>query len=205
MVARRATLRENREVITDAERAALLRRAEAAPKVHGRPSTVFHYSEDATIKRFTPHVAPSNPSHPPAVWAIDAEHAPLYWFPRHCPRISVWAYDNEQQDRLSELFHTDASRVSAAETAWLDAMRSAHVYEYRFEASQFAPWAEADGQYISGDGVYPDHVEVLDDLLGLHAANDVELRFTPKLGTLMDAMLASGLPFSFVRIRDARR
>jgi hypothetical protein len=33
----------------------------------------------------------------------------------------------------------------------------------------------------------------------------VELRFTPKLGSLMDRMLGSGLPFSFVRIRDARR
>lgn len=192
-------------MITDAERAELLRRAEAAPKVHSRPRAVFHYSEDGTIKRFTPQVAPSNPSHPPAVWALDAEHAPLYWFPRFCPRISVWAYDAEQQARLSELFHTDASRICAAETAWLDAMKSAHIYEYRFDASQFAPWAEADGQYISGDVVYPDHVEVLDDLLGLHATNDVELRFTPKLGTLMDAMLASGLPFSFVRIRDARR
>ncbi len=192
-------------MITDAERAELLRRAESAPKFHSRPRAVFHYSEDGNIKRFTPQVAPSNPSHPPAVWALDAEHAPLYWFPRFCPRISVWAYDAEQQARLSELFHTDASRICAAETAWLDEMRSAQIYQYRFDAGQFAPWAEADGQYISGDVVYPERVEVLDDLLGLHAANDVELRFTPKLGTLMDAMLASGLPFSFVRIRDARR
>jgi hypothetical protein len=84
-------------------------------------------------------------------------------------------------------------------------MRTTRVYEYRFDAGQFAPWAEGDGQFISGDVVYPEHVEVLDDLLGLHAANDIELRFTPKLGSLMDAMLASGLPFSFVRIRDARR
>jgi hypothetical protein len=84
-------------------------------------------------------------------------------------------------------------------------MRTARVYRYRFDAANFAPWASADGQYISGDVVQPDGVDVLDDLLALHAEADVELRFTPKLGRLMDQMLASGLPFSFVRIRDARR
>jgi hypothetical protein len=192
-------------VITDAERAELFRQAEVAARRHGRPEVVYHYSEDGSIKRFTPHEAPSNPRHPPAVWALDQAHAPLYWFPRHCPRISVWAVDDEQQQRLSEVFHTEASRICAAETSWIDAMASARLYEYHFDGELFAPWAEADGQYISGDEVVPMHVEVLDDLLGLHAAHDVELRFTPRLGTLMDAMLASRLPFSFVRIRDALR
>jgi hypothetical protein len=192
-------------VITEVERQALIRKANAAPKVHGRPDTVFHYSEDGSIKRFTPHIPPSNPSHPPAVWALDAFHAPLYWFPRNCPRVSVWAYDREQRERLSALFQTEATRVCAVETGWLDEIRSARVYEYRFDASRFAPWAEADGQYVSGDVVYPDDVVVIDDLLARHAAAEVELRFTPRLGHLMDAMLASGLPFSFVRIRDALR
>lgn len=192
-------------MITDAERDELLRRANAAPKVHGRPDSLFHYSEDGAIKRFAPHVPPSNPSHPPAVWAIDAAHAPLYWFPRNCPRISVWAYDREQRVRLGELFETEADRICAAETAWLDEIRNARVYEYRFDAAQFAPWAEADGQYVAGNVVYPDEVELIDDLLARHAAADVELRFTPRLGRLMDAVLASGLPFSFVRIRDALR
>ena len=198
-------MRDNHIVISDAERDELIRRAEATPKVHGRPAVVYHYSEDGTITRFTPQRAPSNPSHPPAVWTIDAEHAPLYWFPRHCPRISVWAYDDEQQQRLSELFQTEASRVCATETIWIDPMRAAHLYEYRFDAARFAPWAGADGQYIVGEVVRPDEVVVLDDLLSLHADAEVELRFTPKLGRLMDEMLASGLPFGFVRIRDARR
>ena len=51
----------------------------------------------------------------------------------------------------------------------------------------------------------PIEVVEIGDLLALHAAADVELRITPKLGTLMDRILASGLPFSFVRLRDARR
>ena len=198
-------MRDNRSVITDAEREELLRRSQVTPRRHGRPDVVYHYSDDGSIKRFAPHLAPSNPRHPPAVWALDADHAPLYWFPRHCPRISVWANGAEQRARLSELFHTEATRICAVETSWLDAIRTARIYEYHFDGELFAPWAEADGQYISGEVVHPLRVEMYDDLLALHASHDVELRFTPRLGTLMDAMLASQLPFSFVRIRDARR
>ena len=75
---------------------------------------------------------------------------------------------------------------------------------YAFDSAPFVPWAEAEGQYISTEVAYPRSVDVLDDLLGMHAEAEVELRITPTLGTLMDRMLASGLPFGFVRIRDAR-
>jgi hypothetical protein len=193
-------------VLTDHERSQLVQRAsDASPVHHPDVTTVFHYSEDGSIRRFTPHIPPTNPSHPPAVWAIDEAHSPLYWFPRHCPRISVWANDADQQAVLSELFATEASRICAVESQWLDRIRRAHIYRYAFAGAPFAPWAEADGQYIAGEVVYPERVDVLDDLMALHAEAEVELRFTPYLGHLMDRMLASGLPFSFVRIRDARR
>jgi hypothetical protein len=168
---------------------------------------VFHFSEDGSITRFSPHVPPSNPGHPPAVWAIDDDHAPLYWFPRHCPRVSVWANDADEREVLAAQFETDARRICAAETRWLDRIRACRLYRYEFDRSRFRPWDEADGngQYIASEVVEPVDVVALDDLLALHAAADVELRITPKLGTLMDRILASGLPFSFVRLRDARR
>ena len=50
---------------------------------------LFHFSHDPSIERFTPHVPATNPSQSPSVWAIDAEHAPLYWFPRNCPRVTA--------------------------------------------------------------------------------------------------------------------
>lgn len=192
-------------MITDDERAELVRRADAEPKVHGRPTAVYHFSEDSTRRRFAPHVPPSNPSHPPAVWAIDEDHAPLYWFPRSVPRVSVWAYDPEQQRVLSERFGTEAHRVIAAEQRCLDEIRAARIYRYTFDATQFEPWEHADGQYIASDVVYPDDVDVIDDVLRAHGEAGVELRLTPRLGALMDAILVSGLPFSFVRIRDAQR
>ena len=166
---------------------------------------VFHFSEDGSIARFAPHVPPSNPGHPPAVWAIGEDHAPLYWFPRHCPRVSVWADDGDQRKVLASVFETDAHRICAAETQWLDRIRTCRLFRYEFDAAAFRPWDDADGQYISDGVVEPVDVVALDDLLAVHAAADVELRITPKLGTLMDTVLSSGLPFSFVRIRDARR
>jgi hypothetical protein len=171
----------------------------------GVRGVLYHFSEDPTLKRFAPHVPSSNPSHPPAVWAIDAEHSPLYWFPRDCPRISVWAYTPEQQELLTATFASEASRIVAAETHWLPGIRDTVLYRYTFDAAEFEPWSLADGQYVCNQVVTPLSVEPLEDLLGLQVAADVELRFTPRLGALTDAMLASGLPFSFVRIRNATR
>ncbi len=193
-------------MLTDDERAELLRVADQAPADHAdQVTTLYHYSEDGSIRRFAPHVPPTNPSHPPAVWTIDLQHSPLYWFPRNCPRISVWATTPEQQEVLTATFNTESHRICAAESHWLRRVRDASLYRYSFDASQFVPWSEADGQYISFEAVYPDQLDVLDDLLGLHADAEVDLRFTARLGVLMDRMLASGLPFSFVRIRDALR
>jgi hypothetical protein len=176
-----------------------------APESSPAISHVYHYSEDGTIRRFAPHVPPTNPGQPASVWAIDAAHSPLYWFPRWCPRISVWARDEEEQALFTELFESEAARLVAAETDWMERVRDGKLYRYVFDAAQFQPWDEADGQYVAHDAVYPERVEPLDDLLALHAAAGVELRFTPRLGKLMDRILESGLPFSFVRIRDAKR
>jgi hypothetical protein len=51
---------------------------------------LYHFSEDPTITRFDPRPHPSHPALPPAVWAIDRERAPMYFFPRDCPRIAFY-------------------------------------------------------------------------------------------------------------------
>jgi hypothetical protein len=193
-------------VLTDSDRQTLIRQANEMPAVHSAGVTaVYHYSESGSIRRFAPHVPQTNPSHRAAVWAIDEAHSPLYWFPRDCPRISVWARDAEQQALLSEVFETESHRICAAETDWMTRVRDGRIYRYVFDAAGFEPSADADGQYVAYDVVRPQQIELLDDLLALHAGAAVELRFTPRLGALMDRILQSGLPFSFVRIRDAKR
>jgi hypothetical protein len=192
-------------VLSDQARAALIEDANALPAFHAPGvAEVYHFSEDRSIRRFAPHVPPTNPGHPAAVWAIDADHAPLYWFPRDCPRISVWARDGAQCAVLAERFGTEATRICAFETGWFERVRTTRLYRYAFDAAPFRPWDLADGQYIATEAVRPERVDELDDLLALHAAADVELRVTPLLGALLDRVLESGLPFSCVRLRNAR-
>jgi hypothetical protein len=164
---------------------------------------LLHFSEDPSIDRFVPHVPPTNPSQAPGVWAIDAEHAPVYWFPRNCPRGAVWADTDEQHAVLQSTFQTTAKRVQATELAWLDRVRSARLFVYEFDRMPFEPWPDADGQWIARVPVEPLRVRALGDLLDLHASAGIELRFVPDIWPFWRAVLGSGLPFSGVRLRNA--
>ena len=113
------------------------------------PGVLHHFSEDPTIRRFVPHVPASNPTQAPAVWAIDTAHAPLYWFPRDCPRVTVWPRDESERPAFEERFGTTAPRLHAVEAAWLERMRTVDLYRYDLPATTFRRWEEASGQWIS--------------------------------------------------------
>ncbi len=162
-------------------------------------SAVFHYSEDPSLTRFEPHVPLTNPEVGPAVWAIDEAHAPLYWFPRDCPRVAVWADDAHQRRRLHQLFGGTGSRLQAAPDSWSDEISSCLLYEYRFDASDFDPWLEAEGQWISRRTVTPLSVVPVGDLLLRQREAGVDLRLVRDLRALRAVALDSGLPFSIVR------
>jgi hypothetical protein len=59
---------------------------------------LYHFSHDPTIAEFVPRPVqvPSRRApgmewlNGPLVWAVDAWHAPTYFFPRDCPRILLW-------------------------------------------------------------------------------------------------------------------
>lgn len=165
---------------------------------------LLHFSEDPHIQRFVPHVPTTNPIHPPAVWAIDADHAPLYWFPRDCPRVTVWARTAVEQSRLTDQLATTARRVQATELAWVERLRAVVLFEYRLPQATFRRWPDAYGQWISESTVEPLDVRPAGDLLARHAAAGVELRFVPDLWPLRNLVVDSGLPFSIVRMHNAR-
>jgi hypothetical protein len=165
---------------------------------------LYHFSTHEDIKRFAPHVPRTNPMHPPAVWAIDAEHAPLYWFPRDCPRVTVWPRDPQEDVAFRERFATVASRVHAIESGWLDRMRAAAIFRYTFDATGFAPWADASGQWISQGEVTPMSVEPVGDLLNAHADAGIELRVVPSLWPLHDEVKRGEFDFSIVRMLNAQ-
>jgi hypothetical protein len=168
------------------------------------PALLHHFSEDPTIRVFRPHVPATNPEHRPGVWAIDAERAPLYWFPRDCPRVTAWPRTPAQQADFAEAWVTTARRVHAIESVWLDRVRTTTIYRYDLPSDAFAPWPDASGQWIAEHNVEPVGVSVLTDLLALHAAAGIELRIVPSLWPVHDLAVSDRWDFSIVRMRNAQ-
>lgn len=165
-----------------------------------RPELLFHYSEDPGIEAFVPHVPASNPASEPSVWAIEARYAPLYWFPRDCPRAAVWANDPDQLRDLRARFDTPAERVHFAfgrDEQWIHATQ---LYEYSFAATPFAPWPDAEGQWIASTAVRPAERRTMTDLVVTQVGAGVDLRFIDDLASVRDEIVGSGLPFSIVRL-----
>jgi len=59
------------------------------------------------------------------------------------------------------------------------------------------------GYYVSREAVSPQGVTPITDLLAELTRRDVELRVTPSLWPLRDAVAASTLQFSIIRMRNA--
>ena len=99
---------------------------------------------------------------------------------------------------------TAAGHVVAIETGWLDAVRQATLWLYEFPADGFRRHDDGAGYYVAHHAVAPLSVERIDDVLAELTRRDVELRVTPSLWPLRDAVLASSLQFSFIRMANAR-
>jgi hypothetical protein len=164
---------------------------------------LFHFSEDAGIERFVPHVPASNPTQPPAVWAIDEAHAPLYWFPRDCPRVTVWPWDDAGRPHFAEVFETDAARLHVIEKRWLERMHTVELFRYDLPDDTFEPWADAYGQYVSRVDVVPVSVQPVGDLVQLHARAGIELRVVDSLHGVRELAISDEWNFSIVRWMNA--
>ena len=75
------------------------------------------------------------------------------------------------------------------------------LYVYELDRAAFVEWPEAEGQWTARNPVEPLSVRPVGDLLDLHAQAGVELRFVPRLAPFWSEVVASGLPFSGVRLR----
>ena len=106
---------------------------EAPPSHAGEgPFALWHFSEDSSLSKFQPHVPATNPAAPPLVWAVDTRHAPMFWFPRDCPRGCIWPV-SATTAADSELFFGQSAvrRIHVIESAWLDSMTACRLYAYR--------------------------------------------------------------------------
>lgn len=167
------------------------------------PGEVLHFSEDPAIGSFEPHVAATARQPEAYVWAVDAEQAPAYWFPRRCPRAMAWPVASTTDDDRLAVLGPSASRVHMIEYGWLAAMQATTVYTYRFSVDAFRRFG--DSAWVSSEPVAPlGPAEPIGDLLALHEAAAIELRLVDDLAPWWRAVITSTVGFSGIRLRNAR-
>lgn len=101
-------------------------------------------------------------------------------------------------------FATDAHRVHAIETGWLERMSTTTIYRYELDPADFWPWNDASGQWVSDHAVEPLAVAPIGDLLALHRDTRIELRVVENLWPLRDLAHCGPWDFSTVRMGNAR-
>jgi hypothetical protein len=177
---------------------------EPAPRYEGEGRfALWHFSEDASVGRFRPHVPATNPEAPPLVWAVDTRHAPMFWFPRDCPRGCIWPVSaTTAEDRERFFGQSAANRVHVIESGWLERMRACRLYAYRLPAEGFWP-DEVGGYWVADRPVDAVERVVIDDLLGRHAGAGIELRVTPSIWPFWRRVTNSTVGFSGSRLRNA--
>jgi hypothetical protein len=171
---------------------------------------LFHFSDVGTIEHFTPRAvktaAPRPEGHEwlngPLVWAIDEWHAPMYLFPRACPRVFAWPTEaTAPADRQAFTAITSCRMVAHVERRWFDRLSRARLYRYTLPADGFENLDDA-GMYVARDTVTPIAVDRVDDLPRALERAGVELRILPSLQTLQP-LWSTSLHVSAIRMRNS--
>jgi hypothetical protein len=171
----------------------------------GLVPALYHFSEDPTITNFIPHRAPTSDRDEEYVWAIDEWHAPMYYFPRDCPRACFWPEaTTTPADRTRWFDYVEARMVIAVEAGWLERIRMTSLYRYIMPQEPFHLLDQTAGHWVTREIVTPLAVEPMGDLLAALSASDIELRITPSLIPLWQEVIRSTLAFSGTRLRNAQ-
>lgn len=171
---------------------------------------LFHFSDVGTIGHFTPRAVKTVPPRPeghewldgPLVWAIDEWHAPMYLFPRDCPRVFAWPTEaTAPADRQAFTAITACRMVAHVERRWFDRLSRAKLYRYTLPADGFESLNDA-GMYVARDAITPISVDRIDDLPRALEKAGVELRILPSLQTLQP-LWSTSLHVSAIRMRNS--
>jgi len=162
---------------------------------------LFHVSEESGIARFEPRA--SEYTSGLVVWAIDGERLRNYLVPRDCPRVTYYA-GRETVAADVERFLGSSPAVVAVESDWLERLRSCRLYCYHLPPDTFECIDECAGYFVSRVPVVPACVQLFDDPIAELLKGGVELRFVKNLWSLRDAVVASTVQFSCIRMRNAQ-
>jgi hypothetical protein len=181
----------------------LLAREPAPPYEGEGPFALWHFSEDPSLSRFEPRVPPTSPGEPPLVWAVDTRHAPLFWFPRDCPRGCIWPQRTTTPEDQERFFgQSAASRIHVVEARWLGRIQACRLYAYQLPGDAFRPH-EVGGYWVAAEPVDAVGQVVIDHLVDRHAAAGIELRITPSIWPFWQQVASSSVGFSGCRLRNA--
>jgi Family of unknown function (DUF6886) len=169
--------------------------------LEGYETMLFHVSEQAGIELFEPRW--SELAGQSVVWAIDEARLRNYLVPRECPRVTNYAGPQTASADVDK-FLGESQAVMAVESAWYERIRSCRLFCYHIPLDSFECIDECAGYFVNTVPVVPARVEVLDDLIIQLLSRGVELRFVPNLWPLHDAVVASTLQFSMIRMRNAQ-
>jgi hypothetical protein len=103
-----------------------------------------------------------------------------------------------------ERFLGSSQAVIAVEREWFERLRTCRLYCYQLSPETFDCVDECAGYFVSHAPVVPARVDVIDDAVAELARRNVELQTVPNLWPLRDAVVASSLQFSIIRMRNAR-
>ncbi|MCA9844740.1 MAG: hypothetical protein R3C29_06150 [Dehalococcoidia bacterium] len=165
--------------------------------------TLYHFSEEPGIEAFVPRTPVHRTDVEPLVWAIDDWHAPMYYFPRDCPRILVWPLPETTGGDMERWFGTTPARILAfMEYAWLERMSSTPIYRYEMPYEGFFSLDDA-GMFVSRETITPVSVEPVGDLVAALRSAKVELRLSETL-THLRGLWNTTFHASGIRLRNAQ-
>jgi hypothetical protein len=161
---------------------------------------LYHVSERADIPRFEPRASALTTT--PVVWAIDDLRLRNYLLPRECPRVTYYAGAQTTADDRAAFLGAHTA-VIAIEEQWLPRVRGCRLYLYELPPDTFTCIDECAGYFVSGVAVEPLSVRACDDAPAELSRRGAHLRVEPNLWPLRDAVAASSLQFSIIRMRNA--
>lgn len=168
---------------------------------------LYHFSEESNISIFRPRIKHNRQDMPPVVWAIDQLHEFTFYFPRDCPRIVFTRTEGISDEDSSKFFGvTIANIVITVETQWYKKINESTIYRYEFPDEKFKLFDEYAGYYITEETVKPIDMTPLTRLIERLTEQNIEVRFTPNLYPLREAILKSTIKdFGIHRFENARK
>ena len=106
-------------------------------------------------------------------------------------------------DKEKFIGDSSARHIIIVESGWYQRIKETQLYCYEFLNDGFVLVDECAGYYVSYQQVIPFAVTPVNDIMTELLSRNVELRFTPSLIQLADAVSTSSLNFSIIRMRNA--